>query len=277
MKTTGAAGYSFDHWWIAQDKASSKYAQWYGCRRILEGLRRGAFDAVVDGRQQYQGFGPWTWLAGTYPHPTLTDEQPESFKAFPDLHTDRVSANRQRFAAWTYRVERFAPPEIMPGFITHQSERNDDKEVMRRDRFRPGTGTSSAGNIRSSLRSARPPSTTWSISFPPGTPRNSRPSPRTIKPGSGSGSTGPTRTRATSTPCDPSSAHLRPAASTARRPSSRPRHRLSLQSQSRRPGGALQARPHDRTGQGRKAHDQGALSGGGPAHRLVRGPLGLRP
>ena len=137
MKTTGAAGFSFDHWWIALDKASSKYAQWYGCRRILEGLRREAFDAVVDGRQQYQNFGPWTWLAGSYPHPTLTDEQPESFKAFPDLHTDRVSANRQRFAAWVYRVERLTPPEIMPGFITHQSERSDEKEVMRRDRFRP--------------------------------------------------------------------------------------------------------------------------------------------
>jgi hypothetical protein len=137
MKTTGAAGYSFDHWWIAQDKASSKYAQWYGGRRVLEGLRREAFEVVIDGRQQYQNFGPWTWLAGSYPHPTLTDEQPESFKAFPDLHTDRVSANRQRFAAWTYRVERFTPPEIMPGFITHQSERNDEKEVMRRDRFRP--------------------------------------------------------------------------------------------------------------------------------------------
>ena len=137
MRTTGAAGFSFDHWWIALDGASSKYAQWYGCRRVLEGLRREAFDAVIDGRQQYQNFGPWTWLAGSYPHPTLTDEQPESFKAFPDLHTDRVSADRQRFAAWTYRIERFAPPEIMPGFITHQSERNDEMDVMRRDRFRP--------------------------------------------------------------------------------------------------------------------------------------------
>jgi hypothetical protein len=137
MQTTGAAGFSFDHWWIALDKASSMYAQWYGARRVLEGLRREAFDVVVDGRQQYQNFGPWTWLGGSYPHPTLTDEQPESFNAFPDLHTDRVSADRQRFAAWTYRVERFAPPEIMPGFITHQSERTDDKGVMRRDRFRP--------------------------------------------------------------------------------------------------------------------------------------------
>jgi len=137
MRRTGAAGFSFDHWWIALDRASSKYAQWSGARRVLEGLRREAFDAVVDGRQQYQDFGPWTWLGGSYPHPALTDEQPESFTAFPDLHTDRVSADRQRFAAWTYRVERFAPPEIMPGFITHQSERVDEKGVMRRDRFRP--------------------------------------------------------------------------------------------------------------------------------------------
>ncbi len=137
VRKTGAAGFSFDHWWIAYDGASSKYAQWYGCRRILETLRREKPDIVIDGRQQYQNFGPWTWLAGSYPHPTLTDEQPESFTAFPDLHTDRVSADRQRLAAWTYRVERLAPPEITPGYMTHQSERSDENEVMRRDRFRP--------------------------------------------------------------------------------------------------------------------------------------------
>jgi hypothetical protein len=139
VRATGAAGFSFDHWWIAYDdpKATSKYAQWFGARRILEELRRRVPDIVMDGRQQYMNFGPWTWLAGSYPHPTLTDEQPESFTAFPDLHTDRVSADRQRFAAWKYRVERFAPPEIMPGYITHQTERTDEKGVMRRDRFRP--------------------------------------------------------------------------------------------------------------------------------------------
>jgi hypothetical protein len=137
VKGTGAGGYSFDHWWIAYDNASSRYAQWYGCRRILETLRQRIPDVLIDGRQQYMNFGPWTWLAGTYPHPSLTDEQPGSFVSFPDLHTDRVSANRQRFAAWTYRMQRFAPPEIMPGFITHQTERSDAKKVMRRDRFRP--------------------------------------------------------------------------------------------------------------------------------------------
>jgi hypothetical protein len=135
-RATGAGGYSFDHWWIAYDGASSRYAQWAGCRRILESLRQQIPDVVIDGRQQYMNFGPWTWLAGSYPHPTLTDEQPESFVSFPDLHTDRVSANRQRFAAWTYRMQRFAPPEILPGFITHQTERADDRKVMRRDRFR---------------------------------------------------------------------------------------------------------------------------------------------
>lgn len=138
-RATGGGGFSFDHWWIAYDEptTTSKYAQWFGARRILEQLRTAVPDIVVDGRQQYMSFGPWTWLAGSYPHPTLTDEQPESFLAFPDLHTDRVSADRQRFAAWKYRVERFTPPEIMPGYITHQTERTDDKNVMRRDRFRP--------------------------------------------------------------------------------------------------------------------------------------------
>lgn len=137
QRETGASGFSFDHWWIAYDGATSRYAQWFGCRRILESLRRQVPDIVIDGRQQYHNFGPWTWLAGTYPHPLVTDEQPESFTAFPDLHTDRVSANRQRYAAWKYRVERFCPPEIMPGFITHQTARHDAEGVMRRERFRP--------------------------------------------------------------------------------------------------------------------------------------------
>ncbi len=137
VRATGAGGFSFDHWWIAYDNASSKYAQWSGCRRILETLRQRLPGIMIDGRQQYMNFGPWTWLAGSYPHPSLTDEQPESFVSFPDLHTDRVSADRQRFAAWTYRMQRFCPPEILPGFIMHQTERSDARRVMRRDRFRP--------------------------------------------------------------------------------------------------------------------------------------------
>jgi len=104
QKRTGISGYCFDHWWIAYEptkegaKPTSKYAQWNGCRRILEELRRRIPDVVIDGRQQYQWYGPWTWLGGSYPHPTTTDEQPGSFKNFPDLHFSRVSGDRQRWA-----------------------------------------------------------------------------------------------------------------------------------------------------------------------------------
>ncbi|MCK7489559.1 MAG: hypothetical protein MZU79_04450 [Anaerotruncus sp.] len=219
-RATGAAGFSFDHWWIAYGQGLEQVrpvvrlpaASWRACAGE-------AFDVVVDGRQQYQSFGPWTWLAGSYPHPTLTDEQPESFKAFPDLHTDRVSADRQRFAAWTYRVERFAPPEIMPGFITHQSERNDEKGVMRRDRFRPKDWDSARLEVLAAVldrHGALPPRR----QLHPGPGRRGvRGTVRTrTRPGSASGSTGPTRTRATSTPCGRSSDRPWPAASTARPP-----------------------------------------------------------
>ncbi|MCX6904087.1 MAG: hypothetical protein NTW03_11565 [Verrucomicrobia bacterium] len=138
QKATGVGGYSFDHWWIAYDAApSSKYAQWAGCRHVLETLRGRLPDLVLDGRQQYHQFGVWTWLAGTYPHPLNSDEQPQSFKAFPDLHWDRVSADRQRYIAWWYRNHCFVPPEIMPGYITHQTPRNDARDACRRDRYRP--------------------------------------------------------------------------------------------------------------------------------------------
>jgi hypothetical protein len=138
QKSTGAGGFSFDHWWIAYDETpSSKYAQWDGCRRVLTELRRQIPDVVVDGRQQYHYFGVWTWLAGTYPHPLVSDEQPESFPAFPDLHWSRVSADRQRRSAWYFRQECFTPVEIIPGYMTHQTPRLNEKGECPRDRFRP--------------------------------------------------------------------------------------------------------------------------------------------
>lgn len=121
---TGISGYAFDHTFLGFPGTSS-YAQWWGWRRVMEELRRRAPDIVIDGRQAYHLYGPWSWLAGSYPHPTLSDEQPESFVAFPDLHFDRVSADRQRFTAYLYRNYEFAPSEIVPGFMTHQTPRND--------------------------------------------------------------------------------------------------------------------------------------------------------
>ena len=137
---TGIAGYSFDHWWIAYTDTtglvSSKYQQWYGTRRILGELRKRAPEMIIDGRQQYHHFGTWTWLAGTYPHPMMSDEQPGSFHPFPDLSTDRISADRQRYVAHRLMIRDFTPVEILPGFITHQTQRSDADRVMRRDSYR---------------------------------------------------------------------------------------------------------------------------------------------
>ncbi len=125
----GLGGYSFDHTFLNIDGTSS-YAQWSGWRRVMEALRRRIPDIVIDGRQAYHLYGPWGWLAGSYPHPTFNDEQPESFVPFPDLHFDRVSADRERWTAYRYRNYEFAPSELVPGFITHQTSRADDTGEM---------------------------------------------------------------------------------------------------------------------------------------------------
>jgi hypothetical protein len=125
----GLGGYAFDHAFLNID-GTSRYAQWAGWRRVMEELRRRIPDIVIDGRQAYHLYGPWGWLAGSYPHPTFNDEQPESFMPFPDLHFDRVSANRERWTAYRYRNYEFAPSELVPGFITHQTSRADDTGDM---------------------------------------------------------------------------------------------------------------------------------------------------
>jgi hypothetical protein len=128
-RRTGIGGYAFDHTFLTY-QGTSRYSQWWGWRRVMEELRRRVPDIVIDGRQAYHLYGPWSWLAGSYPHPTFHDEQPESFVPFPDLHFDRVSAARQRWTAYRYRNFEFAPSEIMPGFITHQTPRLDDTGEM---------------------------------------------------------------------------------------------------------------------------------------------------
>lgn len=128
-RRTGISGYAFDHTFLNFAGASS-YAQWWGWRHVMETLRQRMPDIVIDGRQAYHLYGPWGWLAGSYPHPTYSDEQPESFRPFPDLSFDRVSANRERYTAYFYRNHEFAPGELVPGFITHQTSRSDDTDEM---------------------------------------------------------------------------------------------------------------------------------------------------
>ncbi len=126
---TGVSGYAFDHTFLNFAGASS-YAQWWGWRHVMETLRLRMPDIVIDGRQAYHLYGPWSWLAGSYPHPMFNDEQPESFAPFPDLSFDRVSAARERYTAYRYRNHEFAPGELVPGFITHQTSRSDDSGDM---------------------------------------------------------------------------------------------------------------------------------------------------
>jgi hypothetical protein len=123
-RRTGVTGFAFDHTFLHYP-GTSRYAQWYGWRRVMEELKRRVPEVVIDGRQAYHLYGPWSWLAGTYPHPTFNDEQPESFVPFPDLHFDRVSADRERWTAWRYRNHEFAPSELVPGYMTHQTPRLD--------------------------------------------------------------------------------------------------------------------------------------------------------
>lgn len=122
-RRTGISGYSFDYTFLNLP-GSSSYSQWWGWRRILEALRKADPDIVIDGRQTYQTYGPWGWLGGSYPHPTGNDEQAESFTPYPDLHFDRVSADRARFVNYWYRNYQFAPEEIIPGYMTHQTPRD---------------------------------------------------------------------------------------------------------------------------------------------------------
>ncbi len=148
QRRTGISGYSFDYAFLDL-QGSSSYAQWYGLRRVMESVRKAVPSIVIDGRQTYQCYGPWSWLAGSYPHPTGNDEQAESFKPYPDLHFDRVSADRTRFVNYWYRNYQFAPTEAIPGYATHQVERlvniplagetNGDppKEEMIYTRYRP--------------------------------------------------------------------------------------------------------------------------------------------
>ena len=126
---TGIAGYSFDHTFLTYE-GTSRYAQWSGWRRVMEELRKRIPDIVLDGRQAHHLYGPWSYLAGSYPHPTFHDEQPESFTPYPDLHFDRVSANRERYTAYHYRNYEFTPSELVPGYMTHQTSRSDETDDM---------------------------------------------------------------------------------------------------------------------------------------------------
>jgi len=122
---TGAGGFCFDYWWVnlSGSDITSRYAQFFGCRRMLDITRQQLPDAIFDLRQEVCWFGPWFWLDGTYPHPLNDDEGAGSWRAFPDLHVDRCYAARHRYKWFWHVVDQYAPIELAPGFITHAGAR----------------------------------------------------------------------------------------------------------------------------------------------------------
>jgi hypothetical protein len=146
---TGAGGFSFDYTYFEeQPPIASQYAQWAGWRQILHRLHTGRGCAggrcVVDNRQANHAWGPWMWVqGGTYAEPLMSDEQPGSWMFYEaDLHTDRLSANRQRQIAWQYRQLEFAPADVIPGFAFHQT----DRDVTPKQRAIPGCGDGRCSN-----------------------------------------------------------------------------------------------------------------------------------
>ncbi len=224
----GLGGYSFDHTFLAY-RGTSRYAQWAGWRRVMEELRRRVPEIVIDGRQAYHLYGPWGWLAGSYPHPTFNDEQPESFVPFPDLHFDRASADRQRYTAYRYKNYEFAPSEMVPGFITHQTSRADDTGRMPERKTDKGVMLLPFRAARLGLPRVALLATVFDRdrrveqrarhTSRRATSRSTKPSPRPTGRCSAGGSTGPRPTRNTSAARARSSASPRWGRWTAPRPS----------------------------------------------------------
>ena len=132
---TEAGGYRFDYTFF-DDPQSSQYAQWKGWQNILIALRSNHPEYVIDNRQLNHEWGPWTWIAGSYAEPIMSDEQPESFPYYVrDLHTDRVSANRVRETNYQYRNMAFCPNDAVPGFMFHQTDRRPNASSALEDPY----------------------------------------------------------------------------------------------------------------------------------------------
>ena len=116
-------GFFFDYVYLSFP-GTSRYAQWFGWRRVQEALRQAAPDIVISGGAYHGFYGPWTHLAGNWPWPMFGDEQPESHVNFPDLHFARVEADRMRYAIFLYKNYEYYPTEALPGFISHQVPRH---------------------------------------------------------------------------------------------------------------------------------------------------------
>ncbi len=137
QRKTDLGGFFFDYVYLSFP-GTSRYAQWFGWRRVQEALRRAAPGIVISGGAYHGFYGPWTHLAGNWPWPMFGDEQPESHVNFQDLHFARVEADRMRYTTFLYKNYEYYPTEALPGFISHQVPGMGDtnrKSRRRQDRL----------------------------------------------------------------------------------------------------------------------------------------------
>ncbi|KAJ1455328.1 hypothetical protein M885DRAFT_565260 [Pelagophyceae sp. CCMP2097] len=126
LRKTGASGFAWDHGIFAGDE-TKRYSQWRSWMSILKRLRLAKPDIVMDHRQTSHAWGPWYQLAGSYAEPLAGDENPETYGVpVPSLHTDHVAADKMRIVNHVYARQQLLPPQRMPGFVFHQTERTDD-------------------------------------------------------------------------------------------------------------------------------------------------------
>ncbi len=122
QRKTGLGGYFFDYVFLYLP-VTSRYSQWFGWRRVMETVRRTLPGIVIAGGAFDHKYGPWLRLAGNWVSHMFGDEQPESYVNFPDLHFDRVEANRLRYATFLYKSYEYYPTEALTGFMSHQVPR----------------------------------------------------------------------------------------------------------------------------------------------------------
>ena len=132
QRKTEVSGYWFENWQLDEGRRlnyaeASPYAQWYGCRWILESLHDRLPDLMIGGGANVKP-SPWTWLAVTFPFRSLDFKPPGWIGTPPDLHIDRLHGNSQRWTAWRYCTV-FWPSEILPGSLIHERTNRDTEDA----------------------------------------------------------------------------------------------------------------------------------------------------
>eukprot|EP01064_Diplonema_japonicum_P007186 TRINITY_DN1488_c0_g1_i1.p1 TRINITY_DN1488_c0_g1~~TRINITY_DN1488_c0_g1_i1.p1 ORF type:complete len:894 (+),score=220.21 TRINITY_DN1488_c0_g1_i1:47-2728(+) len=127
---SGVGGFAWDHGIVAGNN-DLHYSQWRAWAAIRTELTRRHPDIVFDNRQVAHFWGPWYMLHPGYQEPIAGDENPETYGVpFPSFHTDIVTAGKMRSVNYLYSSSSLLAASMVPGFISHQTERSADNQTV---------------------------------------------------------------------------------------------------------------------------------------------------